>query len=94
MLFLSVFSTCLFYLTVFFNLNQILRKKLRVGVWHHEHICVEQSLALTHHLVGVPVQRTLLQDKPVFLPFASQEVAALLSAKKPALTVQLAQVLN
>ncbi len=49
---------------------------------------------MTHHLVIVPVQRALLQDKPVSLPFASQEAAALLPAEKPALTVHRAQILD
>ncbi len=55
------------------------------------HLC---PFAVAHHLVVVPVQRTLLQDKPVSLPFASQEAAALLPAEKPALTVHYAQILD
>lgn len=57
-------------------------------------VAVDQSLAATHHLVDVPVQGALLQDKPVFFPFTSQEAATLLLALHPALTVHHTEVFD
>lgn len=59
-----------------------------------KHITSTLRSAGTHQLVGVPVQRALLQDKPVSFPIATQEAAALLSAEEPALTVRRAQILD
>lgn len=48
----------------------------------------------THQLVGVPVQRSLLQHKPVLLPFDTQEAFALFLPVQPALVVWVTQLFD
>ena len=49
---------------------------------------------LTHQLVGVPVERRLLQHKPVLLPFHTQEAFALFLPVQPALVIWLTQLFH
>lgn len=52
------------------------------------------SIFLTHQLVGVPVERCLLQHEPVLLPFDTQEAFAFFLPVQPSLVVWLTQLFD
>lgn len=55
---------------------------------------MHQTLFFTHQLVGVPVECSFLKDKPVLLPFDSQETLGLLLPVQPALVVRLTELFD
>lgn len=58
------------------------------------HISLLVRGCFTHQLVGIPVESSLLQHKPVLLPFHTQKAFAFFLPVQPALVVWLAELFD